>query len=78
MSANIFHGDVIHFARKSKSCEEAATDVEKIFRGKIQSAIFIPLTIGKQVFGFLCFGTSDPGRLIGPSRSMIGYALLPM
>jgi len=61
VSANIFHGDVIHFARKSKFCEEAATDVEKIFRTKVQSAIFIPLTIGEQVFGFLCFGTSAPG-----------------
>ena len=61
MSANIFHGDVIHFTRKSKSCDQAATDIEKIFLGKIQSAIFIPLTIGKQVFGFLCFGTSGTG-----------------
>src|SRR5271156_1092044 len=58
MSANIFHGDVIHFARKAEFCNEAATDVEKIFCTKIQFAIFIPLTIGEQVFGFLCFGTS--------------------
>jgi PAS domain S-box-containing protein len=63
MSANIFHGDVIHFARKPNSCEEAATDIEKIFHTTIQSAIFIPLTIGKQVFGFLCFGTSGAGAV---------------
>jgi formate hydrogenlyase transcriptional activator len=61
MSANIFHGDVIHFVRKSTFCEEAAMDVERIFHAKIQSAIFIPLTIGKQVFGFLGFGTSALG-----------------
>jgi formate hydrogenlyase transcriptional activator len=58
MSANILHGEVIHFARKSRHCAEAATDVERIFHTKIQSAIFFPLTIGKQVFGFLGFGTS--------------------
>jgi PAS domain S-box-containing protein len=61
MSANIFHGDVIHFARKSKFCDEAAADIERIFLSTIQSAIFIPLTIGKQVYGFLCFGTSGAG-----------------
>jgi PAS domain S-box-containing protein len=61
VSANIVHGDVIHFGLTSQYCEEAALDVEKIFRTKIQSAIFIPLAIGKHAFGFLCFGTSSVG-----------------
>jgi formate hydrogenlyase transcriptional activator len=59
MSANILHGDIIHFTRKSKLCDEAATDVERIFHTTIQAAIFFPLTVGKQVFGFLGFGTSS-------------------
>jgi formate hydrogenlyase transcriptional activator len=61
ISAKMLNGDVIHFARKSKFCDDVAPDVERIFRTKIQSAIFIPLTIGEQIFGFLCFGTSALG-----------------
>jgi PAS domain S-box-containing protein len=61
VSAKIFRGEVIHFARRPRLSAEAARDVEMLFLTKIQSATFFPLKTGDRILGFLCFGTSRAG-----------------
>ena len=61
LAFSILRGKSVQFGRASKFSLEAAQDVDIVCHPKIESAVFLPLKIDDQTFGFVCFACSRTG-----------------
>jgi len=60
LAFSIFRGKPIQYGRSAKFSSEAAKDIEVLCHADIESAIFLPLRVGDQILGFVCFASSHP------------------